>query len=125
MAKVRSKNVLCSFGNSNTKFKQKLWKSPGSHFTQPELPANSIVGFLGPNGTGKSTTIKLLLGLTKPPSGSGTIIGMDIVNDNQDIRRRVGFLAQNPKIFGFLFAWLSAVLLVYRFFTMRRDAYFV
>jgi ABC-2 type transport system ATP-binding protein len=89
------------------------------------VPANSIVGFLGPNGAGKSTTIKLLLGLTKPTSGSGTIIGMDIVNDNQDIRRRVGYLAQNPKIFGFLFAWLSAVLLVYRFFTMRRDAYFV
>ncbi|MBE0686562.1 MAG: ABC transporter ATP-binding protein, partial [Anaerolineaceae bacterium] len=63
------------------------------------VPANSIVGFLGPNGAGKSTTIKLLLGLTKPTDGSGTIFGMDIVKENQDIRRRVGYLAQNPNFY--------------------------
>lgn len=63
------------------------------------VPANSIVGFLGPNGAGKSTTIKLLLGLTKPSAGSGTIFGKDIVNENQDIRRRVGYLAQNPNFY--------------------------
>ncbi len=64
-----------------------------------DVPANSIVGFLGPNGAGKSTTIKLLLGLTKPTAGSGTIFGMDIVKENQDIRRRVGYLAQNPNFY--------------------------
>ena len=97
-------------GNSITKFKQKLWNFPGSHFTQPECARQLNCCFYGPNGAGKSTTIKLLLDLTKPPSGSGTIFGMDIVNENQDIRRRVGYLVQIPKIFGFLFAWLSAVL---------------
>ena len=63
------------------------------------IPANSIVGFLGPNGAGKSTTIKLLLGLAKPTSGRGTIFGLDIKKDSQDIRRRVGYLAQNPQFY--------------------------
>lgn len=63
------------------------------------VPENSIVGFLGPNGAGKSTTIKLLLGLTRPTSGSGTIFGLDIEKQNQDIRRRVGYLAQNPSFY--------------------------
>jgi ABC-2 type transport system ATP-binding protein len=63
------------------------------------VPENSIVGFLGPNGAGKSTTIKLLLGLSRPTAGSGTIFGLDIENQKQDIRRRVGYLTQNPLIF--------------------------
>ncbi len=63
------------------------------------VPENSNVGFLGPNGAGKSTTIKLLLGLSRPTAGSGTIFGLDIENQNQDICRRVGYLAQNPLIF--------------------------
>ena len=63
------------------------------------IPANSIVGFLGPNGAGKSTTIKLLLGLAKPSAGSGKIFGLDIEKDSQDIRRRVGYLAQNPQFY--------------------------
>ena len=63
------------------------------------VPENSIVGFLGPNGAGKSTTIKLLLGLTRPTSGSGSIFGLDIEKQNQDIRRRVGYLAQNPNFY--------------------------
>lgn len=63
------------------------------------IPANSIIGFLGPNGAGKSTTIKLLLGLAKASSGSGKIFGLDIEKDSQDIRRRVGYLAQNPQFY--------------------------
>ena len=69
------------------------------------VPANSIVGFLGPNGAGKSTTIKLLLGLSKPTAGSGTIFGMDIEKQNQDIRRQVGYLAQNPRFYEHLTAY--------------------
>lgn len=69
------------------------------------VPANSIVGFLGPNGAGKSTTIKLLLGLSKPTAGTGSIFGMDIEKENQDIRRRVGFLAQNPRFYEHLTAY--------------------
>lgn len=64
------------------------------------VPRHSIFGFLGPNGAGKSTTIKLLLGLIKPTSGRGEIFGLDIQHQSDDIRRRVGYLAQEPRFFG-------------------------
>jgi ABC-2 type transport system ATP-binding protein len=57
---------------------------------------NSIFGFLGPNGAGKTTTIKLLLGLARPTGGSATIFGLDSVRESVAIRRRVGYLAQDP-----------------------------
>jgi len=63
------------------------------------VPRNSIFGFLGPNGAGKTTTIKLLLGLTRPTAGSGTIFGQDIIQDSVDIRKRIGYLAQDPRFY--------------------------
>jgi ABC-2 type transport system ATP-binding protein len=60
---------------------------------------NSIFGFLGPNGAGKTTTIKLLLGLSRPTKGSATIFGQDIVRESEAIRRRVGYLAQDPRYY--------------------------
>ena len=63
------------------------------------VPKNSITGFLGPNGAGKSTAIKLLLGLSRPTRGSGTIFGLDIRKDSSEIRRRVGYLSQQPRFY--------------------------
>lgn len=59
----------------------------------------SIFGFLGPNGAGKTTTLKLLLGLTRPTAGGGTICGLDIVRNNLEARRHIGYLAQNPRFY--------------------------
>lgn len=53
-----------------------------------------IFGFLGPNGSGKTTIIKALCGLLKPTEGSGTILGMDIRKDAAEIKRRVGYMSQ-------------------------------
>lgn len=60
------------------------------------VPHNAITGLLGPRGAGKSTTIKLLLGLIQPTAGSGTIFGMDITRERTAIRRRVGYLPEHP-----------------------------
>ncbi|HLY43261.1 MAG TPA: ABC transporter ATP-binding protein [Terracidiphilus sp.] len=53
-----------------------------------------IFGFLGPNGSGKTTIIKALCGLLRPTSGSGTILGMDILKDAAEIKRSVGYMSQ-------------------------------
>ncbi len=51
-----------------------------------------VFGFIGPNGAGKSTTIRTLLNFLFPTSGSGRILGLDIVEDTLEIRRRIGYL---------------------------------
>jgi ABC-2 type transport system ATP-binding protein len=60
---------------------------------------HSIFGFLGPNGAGKTTTIKLLLGLARPSGGSASVFGQDVQRDSVAIRRRVGYLAQDPRYY--------------------------
>ena len=60
---------------------------------------NSIFGFLGPNGSGKTTTIKLLLGLIRPTTGGGKIFGQDIVSESVSIRARIGYLPQDFRFY--------------------------
>jgi ABC-2 type transport system ATP-binding protein len=69
-----------------------------------EVREHSICGFLGPNGAGKTTTIKLLLGLARPTGGSGRVFGLDIETQNDEIRRRVGYLAQDPRFYEYMTA---------------------
>jgi ABC-2 type transport system ATP-binding protein len=69
-----------------------------------QVREHSICGFLGPNGAGKTTTIKLLLGLARPTGGSGRVFGLDIETHNDDIRRRVGYLAQDPRFYEYMTA---------------------
>jgi ABC-2 type transport system ATP-binding protein len=69
-----------------------------------QVRQNSICGFLGPNGAGKTTTIKLLLGLAQPTGGSGRVFGKDIEKEGDEIRRRVGYLAQDPRFYEYMTA---------------------
>jgi beta-exotoxin I transport system ATP-binding protein len=57
-----------------------------------EVRHGEIFGFLGPNGAGKSTMIRTLLGFLFPTSGSASALGLDIVTDSVEIRRRTGYL---------------------------------
>ena len=53
-----------------------------------------IFGFMGPNGSGKTTTIRMMCGLLKPDSGFGTCLGYDILRESGDIKRNVGYMTQ-------------------------------
>lgn len=59
-----------------------------------QVGKGELFGFLGPNGSGKTTIIKALCGLLTPTEGSGTILGMDIRKHAADIRRHVGYMSQ-------------------------------
>jgi ABC-2 type transport system ATP-binding protein len=58
-----------------------------------------IYGFLGPNGSGKTTFIRMLCGLLRPDSGSGTCLGLDIFRDNGRIKPQIGYLAQKFSLY--------------------------
>jgi len=64
----------------------------------------SISAFLGPNGSGKTTTIKMLLGLTHPTSGAGLVFGQPICDDaaSVKIRQRTGYVGEDKRLYGYL-----------------------
>jgi ABC-type multidrug transport system ATPase subunit len=58
-----------------------------------------IVGFLGPNGAGKTTTIRMLATYLPPSAGSASIAGFDIIMQPDEVRRRIGYLPENPPLY--------------------------
>ena len=68
------------------------------------VPAGLICGFLGRNGAGKSTTIKMLLGITRPSSGKGRVFGLPIDDPaaSLEIRRRTGYVGEDKRLYGYM-----------------------
>lgn len=68
------------------------------------VPAGSICGFLGRNGAGKTSTIKILLGMTRPGSGTARVLGLDAASPESsvEIRRRTGFVSEEKDLFGYM-----------------------
>lgn len=64
-----------------------------------EVEKGEIVGFLGPNGAGKSSTMRMLTGYLPPSSGNIQIAGMDILNHSLEVRRKVGYMAENVPLY--------------------------
>jgi drug efflux transport system ATP-binding protein len=56
--------------------------------------AGEVVGYLGPNGSGKTTTIRMLLGLLRPSEGEATVLGYDIVRQSERVREHAGYMSQ-------------------------------
>src|SRR6185312_566422 len=65
-----------------------------------QVPQGEICGFLGGNGSGKTTTIRMLCGLLRPDSGGGTCLGMDLMHDAPRIRRQIGYMTQRFSLYG-------------------------
>ena len=59
-----------------------------------EVARGEVVGYLGPNGSGKTTTMRVLLGLLRPTSGTARVLGYDITRDPEAVRPRVGYMSQ-------------------------------
>ncbi len=81
-----------------------LRKSFGSHSVVDgldlQVPEGEICGFLGGNGSGKTTTIRLLCGLLKPDAGGGTCLGFDVVRQAAELRLQIGYMTQRFSLYG-------------------------
>ncbi|MEU3348821.1 ABC transporter ATP-binding protein [Streptomyces sp. NPDC006700] len=66
------------------------------------VPAGSVFGFLGPNGSGKTTTIRMLMGLIEPTSGTARVLGRPMPRSSRTVLPQVGALIEGPALYGFL-----------------------
>jgi ABC-2 type transport system ATP-binding protein len=88
----------------NTIETRELTKIFGTHTAVDHITfavqAGEIFGFLGANGAGKTTAIRMLCGLLEPTSGSGRIAGFDIMKQTDKIRSRIGYMSQKFSLYG-------------------------
>lgn len=70
-----------------------------------EVGKGEIFGFLGANGAGKTTAIRMLCGLSFPTSGSGTVAGYDIMSQAEEIKRHIGYMSQKFSLYQDLTVW--------------------
>lgn len=64
-----------------------------------EVRRGEIFGFLGANGAGKTTAMRMLCGLSYPTSGSGTVAGFDVMREGERIKRRIGYMSQRFSLY--------------------------
>lgn len=85
---IETRDLTCKFGNFTAVDKLNIRVAPGQ-----------IYGFLGSNGSGKSTSIRMLCGLLKPAAGSGTVLGYDVETQAERIKEHIGYMSQKFSLY--------------------------
>ncbi len=70
-----------------------------------DVQRGEIFGFLGANGAGKTTAMRMLCGLSYPSSGSGTVAGYDVMRNGEQIKRHIGYMSQRFSLYNDLTVW--------------------
>ena len=70
-----------------------------------DIHRGEIFGFLGANGAGKTTAMRMLCGLSYPTSGSGTVAGWDVMREGEQIKRHIGYMSQKFSLYNDLTVW--------------------
>lgn len=70
-----------------------------------DVQAGEILGFLGANGAGKTTAIRMLTGLLRPTSGEATVAGFDVYREAEDIKKNIGYMSQRFSLYDDLTVW--------------------
>ena len=70
-----------------------------------DVREGEIFGFLGPNGSGKTTTIRMLVDLIRPTEGTITICGCDVQRQPDEALQHVGCIVENPELYAYLTGW--------------------
>ncbi|RED77395.1 ABC transporter ATP-binding protein [Cohnella phaseoli] len=100
MGKQMEKTVLSVRG-----LRKKIGRKPIIHNVSFDVNAGEIFGFLGPNGSGKTTTIRMLVGLIKPTEGDIVVCGENVRTHPERALAHIGCIVENPEMYGFMTGW--------------------
>src|SRR6476620_11014635 len=92
MAVVQATDLKRSYKTSTGLFKRGSLEVEAVRGVSFEVGEGELFGLLGPNGAGKTTTIKMLITLLIPTGGKARVLGLDVVEDAKEVRRRIGYV---------------------------------